>query len=119
LREQQASWLAALQRAQEPAACAPLEQPLSVLLVHSALPRAQRAGQARSVSRHSAQHLLAQAPELRQVSSVQPSQPLPSLLFLFWPPLPLALLLRRRPESFSAPSQRRPPELSSSASSSP
>ena len=96
-----------------------LEQSPLALPVRLALPLAPLEMQARSVSLLPGLHSLVEAPRALQVSTVQPSQPLPSLLFLFWPLLPLALLLRRRPESFCAPSQRRPPESSSSASSSP
>src|SRR6267154_1400151 len=53
------------------------------------------------------------------VSSARLSQPLPSLLFQLWQPLPPALPLRRFPESFCALSQRRPRGSSSSASSFP
>ena len=111
LRVRQASQPAAPPLVQEPV---PWEQPLSALLVHSALPQAQREPQARSVSQRSAQRSLEEA---RQASSARPSQPLPSLLFPLWQPLPLAPLLRRRPESFCALFQRRPRESSSNASS--
>ena len=111
LRVQQASQPAAPPLVQEPA---PWEQLLSGLPAHSALPHAQREPQARSVSQRSAQRSLEEA---RQVSSARPSQPLPSLLFPLWRPLPPVLLLRRRPESFCALFQRRPRESSSNASS--
>ena len=116
---QQASRPAAPLQAQERAACAPLEQPLLVLPVRSALLWAQRKPLARSVLPRLAPHSLAEELQVRQVSSAQPSQLRPSPLFPLWQPLPLALLLRQRPESFCGPSQRRPRESSSSASSSP
>ena len=111
------------QQASQPEASPPVQEPLPwvrpLVLVHSALPQAQRESQARSVSPRLAQRSLAKAPQVRPASTAPLSQPLPSLPFPLWQSLPLALLLRRRPESFCAPSQRRPPESSSSASSSP
>jgi len=106
-------------QAQERVVCAPLEQPLLARPVRLALPQAQRESPGRSVLPRLAPHSLAEAPRVRQVSPAQPSRPLPSILFPLWQPLPPALLLRRRPESFCAPSRRRPREWSSSASSSP
>jgi hypothetical protein len=112
-----------VQQASQPEAPPPVQEPVPwvrpLVLVHSALPRAQREPQACSVSLRLAQRSLVEAPQVRTASSVQLSRPLPSLLFPLWQPLPLALLLRQRPESFCAPSQRRPPESSSSASSFP
>ncbi len=106
-------------QAQERLACAPLEQPLLARLVRLALPQAQLESSGRSALPRLAPHSLAEAPRVRQVSPAQPSRPLPSLLFPLWQPLPPAPLLRRRPESFCAPSRQRPRESSSSASSSP
>jgi hypothetical protein len=111
-----------VQQASQPAAPPPVQGPVpwarpSVLLARLALPQAQR--EPRVVSPPLAQRSLVEAPQVRLASSVQLLQPLPSLLFPLWQPLPLALLLRQRQESFSAPSPQRPQESSSSASSFP
>jgi len=118
LPAQQAWRSAALQQAQESAPWARLQPPL-VLLEHSALPRAQLELRARSVSLLLAPQSLAVVPQARQVSCARPSQPLPSLPFPLWQPLPPALPLPRFPESSCALSQRRPRGSSSSASSFP
>src|SRR5216683_5207501 len=108
LRVRLASRLEAPLQVNEPAPCVALEQRPRVLLVRSALPRAQRKPQVHSVSRRLASGSLAEARQARQVSSARPSQPCPSLLFPLWQPLPLALRLRRLPEGSCAPSQLRP-----------
>jgi hypothetical protein len=116
LRVRLASRLEAPLQVHEPATCVALEQRSRVLPARSALSPAQRKPQVHSVSRRLASRSLAEA---RQVSSARPSQPCPSLLFPLWQPLPLALRLRRLPEGSCAPSQLRPRESSSSASSFP
>jgi hypothetical protein len=116
LRVRLASRLEAPLQVNEPAPCVALEQRPRVLPARSALSPAQRKPQVHSVSRRLASHSLAEA---RQVSSARPSQPCPWLLFPLWQPLPLALRLRRLPEGSCAPSQLRPRESSSSASSFP
>ena len=93
-----------------------LEQRPRVLLVRSALPRAQREPRVHSVSWRLASRSLEEVRPAPQVSSARPSQPCPSLLFPLWQPLLLALPLRRLPESFCAPSRLHPRESSSSAS---
>jgi len=118
LPAQQASRSVALQQAQEPAPWALLQPPL-VLLERSALPRAQLELRAHSVSPLLAPHSLAVMPQARQASSARLSQPLPSLLFPLWQPLPPALPLRRPLEFFCALSQQRPRGSSSNASSFP
>jgi len=90
--------------------------PPGALPARLALLLAQREPQARSVSLRLVPRSLVRA---QSVSALPPSQLRPSLLFLLWPPLPLALRLRRLPESSCALSQRRPRESSSSASSFP
>ena len=72
LRVQQASQPEAPLQAQESVACAPLEQGPLVQLARSALPRAQREPQVRSVSPRLARRSLAEAPQVRQISSAQP-----------------------------------------------
>ncbi len=121
LRVQQVSRPAApLQvQVQEPVPWVPPEQPPQALPVRLVLPLAQQEPQAHSVSRRLVPRSLVEVPQSQQVSSAQPSQQLPSPLFPLWQPLPLALRLRRLPESSCAPFQRRPQGSSSSASSSP
>jgi len=96
-----------------------LEQSPLALPVRLALPPAPLEMQARSVSLLPGLHSLVEAPRALQVSTVQPSQLLPWLLFPLWQLLPLGLPLRRHPKSFCAPSPQRPQESSSSASSFP
>ncbi len=96
----------------------PLGLTLPVLPVRLALPLSPREPQAHSVSQRTARSLAAVL-QARRVSSARPSLLLPSLLFPLEQSLPLALLLRRRPESSCAPFQRRPRGSSSSASSFP
>jgi hypothetical protein len=104
--------------AQEPPApCALLE--LRALRARSALPLERLEPLARSVLLRLAQRSLAAPPRVQQASAAPPSLLLPSPLFLLWQPLPLALLLRRRPDSFCAPFPQRPRGSSSSASSFP
>src|SRR6266436_5748569 len=119
LRVRLASRLEAPLRVHEPAPCVALEQRPQVLPARSALSPAQRKPQVHSVSRRPASRSLAEARQAWQVSSARPSQPCPWLLFPLWQPLPLALRLRRLPEGSCAPSQLRPRESSSSASSFP
>jgi len=119
LRVRLASRLEAPLRVHEPAPCVALEQRPRVLPARSALSPAQRKPQVHSVSRRPASRSLAEARQAWRVSSARPSQPCPSLLFPLWQPLPLALRLRRLPEGSCAPSQLRPRESSSSASSFP
>jgi len=107
----QALRLSALLLVQEPALCAPLDQ------WPRAFPRRLASPQARSASLRPALGSIVEAPLVQQASSVRPSPLLLSPLFLLWQPLPLALLLRRLPESFCAPFPRRPRGSSSSASS--
>ena len=119
LPAQQASRSVALLQVQEQAPWALLEQPLLVPVEHSALPRAQLEPRARSVSLLLGPHSLAVVPQARQASSARLSQPLPSLLFPLWQPLPPALPLRRPLEFFCALSRQRPRGSNSSASSFP
>jgi len=112
LREQQASRSAALLLVHESAPWVALAQPLRAPPVQLALPLARRELPVRWVSPPL-------VPPARQVSSARLSQPLRSLLFQLWQPLPPALPLRRFLESFCALSQRRPRGSSSSASSFP
>ena len=123
----QAQWLRARQ-------VSPPEKPLLVqrlapssqpeqwpraLRARSALPLERLEPLARSVSPRLAQRSIVEAPRAQLASTAPPSLLLPSPLFLPWQPLPLALLLRRRPESFYAPFPQRPRGSSSSASSFP
>ena len=88
--------------------------------VQPALPPAQPEPRAHSVSQRPALSLLVAAPQvLRTASSARTSLLLPSLPFPLWRPLPRALLLRPRLESFCAPSPQRPRESSWNASSFP
>lgn len=119
LRAQQASRPVVPQPVQELVPCVTQEQPLRALPVQLASPRVLREPQARSVSQPLAPRSLAVARRAQQVSSARPSQPLLSLLSPLWQPLLLVLPLRRLPESFCAPSPRRPQGSSSSASSFP
>ena len=119
LRAQQASRPVVPQPVQDLVPCVTQEQPLRALPVQLALPRVLHEPQARSVSQPLAPRSLAVARRAQQVSSARPSQPLLSLLSPLWQPLLLVLPLRRLPESFCAPSPRRPQGSSSSASSFP
>src|SRR6267154_675568 len=114
----QDDWPKAVYRKGLPVAPALTAAPLRALLALQPAPDDEWESPGRSVLPRLAPHSLAEAPRVRQVSPAQPSRPLPSILFPLWQPLPPALLLRRRPESFCAPSRRRPREWSSSASSS-
>ncbi len=116
---QQASRPAAQLQVQESAPWARPEQRLRALRGRSALPLAQQEPQARSVSLRLALRSIVEPAPVQQVSSARPSLPLPSLLCPLWRPLPPALLLQRRLESFCEPSPRRPRGSSSSASSFP
>jgi hypothetical protein len=116
---QQASRLPALLLVQEPALCAPLDQWPRAFPRRLASPLARQEPQARSASLRPALGSIVEAPLVQQASSVRPSPLLLSPLFLLWQPLPLALLLRRLPESFCAPFPQRPRGSSSSASSFP
>ena len=115
-RVRQASRLAAPLQAQAPVPWLPLEQRTQALPARLALPLAQQELRAHSVSQQLAPRSLAEVPQAQQASSARPSQPRLSLPFPLWQPLPLALPLRRLPESFCAPSQRHPQGSSSSAS---
>jgi len=114
-----ASRLEASPLVHEPAPYVAPEQRPRVLLVRSALPRAQREPRVHPVSRRLASRSLAEMRQARQVSSARPSQPRPSLPFLLWQRLLLGLPLQPLPESSCAPSRPRPRESSSSASSFP
>ena len=119
LRVQQALRPAAPLQVRELAPWVLLERRPRVLPVRLALPLAQREPQARSVSPRLARRWLGVLRQAQQASSARPSQPRPSLLFLLWLPLPLALRLRRLPEGSCALSRRRPQGSSSSVSSFP
>src|SRR5260370_28637735 len=110
---------AAVLRVHELEPCASVGQRLRALPVRLALPPSRWEPQAHSVSQRLAARSLAAVLQARRVSTARPSLLLPSLLFPPEQSLPLALLLRRRPESSCAPFQRRPRGSSSSASSFP
>jgi hypothetical protein len=116
----QASRPAATLQVQEPTPSVLPELRLRALPVQLALLLAQREPRVRSVSLRLARRWLGVVrQQAQQASSARPSQPLPSLLFPLWQPLPLALRPQRLPEDSCALSQRRPQGSNSSASSSP
>jgi hypothetical protein len=119
LQVQQASRLEPPPQVQKPTPWVPLEQRPLALRARWSLPQARREPPAHSVSQRRVRRSLAEAPRVRQASSARPSQPLPWILFPLWQPLLLALPLQPLPESFCAPSRRRPRGSSSSASSFP
>jgi hypothetical protein len=114
-----ASWPVARLLVDEPASSGRLELWPRALRARSALPLARQEPQARSVSLRLALRRLAAAPQAPLVSSARLSPLLPSPRFPLWQPLPLALLLRRRPESFCALFPQHPRGSSSNASSFP
>ena len=119
LPAQEASQLPALLLVQVPVLCASLDQWPRAFPRRLASPLARQEPQARSVSLRPALRSIVEAPLVQQASSARPLPLLLSPLFLLWLPLPLALPLRRLPESFCAPFPRRPQGSSSSASSFP
>jgi hypothetical protein len=119
LRGQRASLLAAPLLVQELAPWPQLEQEPQAPPVRLALQPVQREQRPHSVSLQLERRSLAEAPQVRQVSSARPSRLLLLLLFPSWQPLPRELLLRPLLESFCALSRPRPQGLSSNASSFP